>query len=88
MENLLRESSEFICLLVILIQTVFKSGSNYYLQECQECKYAIKKRKIRVYIYDKEDALEKNSDRKRIKQKRTKRRRIKKNFQEDSSEKN
>ena len=67
MENLLRESSEFICLLVILIQTVFKSGNNYYLPEFQECKYAIKKRKIRVYIYDEEDVLEQNSDRKRIK---------------------
>ena len=67
MENLLRESSEFICLLVILIQTVFKSGNNYYLPEFQERKYAIKKRKIRVYIYDEEDVLEKNSDRKRIK---------------------
>ena len=67
MENLLRESSEFICLLVILIQTVFKSGNNYYLPEFQECKYATKKRKIRVYIYDEEDVLEKNSDRKRIK---------------------
>ena len=67
MENLLRESSEFICLLVILIQTVFKSGNNYYLPEFQECKYATKKRKIRVYIYDEEDVLEKISDRKRIK---------------------
>ena len=67
MENFLRESSEFICLLVILIHTVFKSGNNYYLPEFQECKYATKKRKIRVYIYDEEDVLEKNSDRKRIK---------------------
>ena len=60
MEKLLRESFEFIYLSLILIQTVFKSGNNYYLPYFQkECKYAIKKRKMRVYINDEEDALEK-----------------------------
>ena len=40
-----RKGSEFICLSVILIDSVFRTGKNYYLQVfLEECKYVVKKK--------------------------------------------
>ena len=40
------EDSQFICLLVILIDSVFKIGKSYYPQVfLEECKYAVLKKK-------------------------------------------
>ena len=42
-----REGSEFICLSVILIDSVFRTGKNYYLQVfLEECKYVAKKKRF------------------------------------------
>ena len=41
-----REDSQYICLSVILIDSVFRTGKNYYLQVLlEECKYVVKKKK-------------------------------------------
>ena len=46
-----REGSQFICLSVILINSVFKTGKNYYPQVyLEECKYVVKEKKILKYI--------------------------------------
>ena len=48
-----REGSQFICLSVILIDSVFRAGKNYYPQVfLEECKYAVKEKKIPKYIID------------------------------------
>ena len=48
-----REGSEFICLSVILIDSVFRTGKNYYPQVfLEECKYVVKEKKIPKYIID------------------------------------
>ena len=40
-----REGSQFICLSVILINSVFKTSKNYYPQVfLEECKYVVKKK--------------------------------------------
>ena len=59
-----KEDSQFIWLLVILIDPVFSAGKNYYPQIfLQECKYIIKEKKISNYIIDDvEITNEKNSD--------------------------
>ena len=42
-----KEGSQFICLSVILIDSIFRTGRNYYPQGfLEECKYAIKEKKI------------------------------------------
>ena len=42
-----KEDSQFICLLVVLIDSVFTAGKNYYSQVFwKECKYVIKEKKI------------------------------------------
>ena len=42
-----KESSQFICLSVILIDSVYRTGKNYYPQVfLEECKYAVKEKKI------------------------------------------
>ena len=47
------ERSQFICLSVILIDSVFRAGKNYYPQVfLEECKYAVKEKKIPKYIID------------------------------------
>ena len=48
-----KEGSQFICLSVILIDSVFRTGKNYYPQVfLEECKYAVKEKKIPKYIID------------------------------------
>ena len=67
-----KEGSQFICLSVILIDPVFRTGKNYYPQVfLEECKYAVKEKKIPKYIAgdteissdsDREDSDEKISN--------------------------
>ena len=72
-----KEDSQRICLSVILINSVFRTGYNYYPQVfLEECKYIVKEKKISKYIIDdieissdsdrensgKENFDEKNSD--------------------------
>ena len=62
-----KESSQFICLSVILIGSVFKIGKNYNPQVfLEECKYVVKVKMIPKYIIvDKEissDSDKENSD--------------------------
>ena len=46
-----KEGSQYICLLLILIDSVFRTGKNYYLQVfLGECKYVAKEKKMRKYI--------------------------------------
>ena len=48
-----KESSQFICLSVILIASVFRTGKNHYPQVfLKECKYVVKEKKIPKYIID------------------------------------
>ena len=42
-----REGSQFICLSVILIDSVFRTGKNYYPQVfLEECKYVVKEKRF------------------------------------------
>ena len=44
--KILKEGSQFICLSIILIDPVFRTGKNYYPQVfLEECKYVIKEKK-------------------------------------------
>ena len=46
-----KEGSQFICLSVILIDSVFRTGKNYYSQVfLGECKYVSKEKKILLTI--------------------------------------
>ena len=46
-----KEDSQCICLSVILIDSVFRTGNNYYPQVfLEECKYVVKEKKISKYI--------------------------------------
>ena len=48
-----KEGSYYICLSVILIDSVFRTGKNYYPQVfLEECKYIVKEEKIPKYIID------------------------------------
>ena len=48
-----KEGSQYICLSVILIDSVFRTGENYYPQVfLEECKYVAKEKKISKYIID------------------------------------
>ena len=48
-----KEVFQFICLLVILIDTVFKTGKNYYPEVfLGECKYVVKEKEKPKYIAD------------------------------------
>ena len=41
-----KEGSQYICLLVILIDSVFRTGKNYYPQVyLEECKYVTKEKR-------------------------------------------
>ena len=77
-----KEDSKYICLSVILIDSVFRTGKNYYPQVfLEECKYVVKEEKIPKYIIedievssdserensDEESSDEKNSDEKNLK---------------------
>ena len=42
-----KESSQFICLSLILIDSAFKTGKNYYPEVfLEECKYVVKEKKM------------------------------------------
>ena len=48
-----KKVSWFICLLVILIDSVFRTGKNYYPQVFfKKCKYLIKEKKMPEYLTD------------------------------------
>ena len=48
-----KEGSQLICLSVILVDSVFRTGKNYYPQVfLEEYKYIVKERKIPEYITD------------------------------------
>ena len=48
-----KEDSQYICLSVILIDSVFRKGKNYYQQVfLEECRYVVKEKKIPKYIID------------------------------------
>ena len=65
------EDSQFICLSVILIDSVFRTGKSYYPQVfLEECEYVVKEKKIPNYIIgnveissdsDRENSNEENS---------------------------
>ena len=61
-----KEGSKFICLAVILIDSVFRKGKNYYSQVIiEECKYVVEEQKMPEYFWedsDEEDSHEENSD--------------------------
>ena len=69
-----RQDSQFICLSVILIDSVFKTGKHYYPQVLlEECKYVVKEKKTFKYIIedieissgsDRENSDDKGSDEK------------------------
>ena len=67
-----RESSECFCLLVLLLDSLYKKENKYYLQVfLEECKYVYKEKKnsIKNFITDEveissDDSGEKNSDEK------------------------
>ena len=47
------EDSQFISLSVVLIDSVFRTGKDYYPQVfLEECKYVVKEKKIPNYIID------------------------------------
>ena len=66
------EGSQCICLLVILIDSVYRKNKNYYPLFLGECKYVVKVKKMSKNITDekgifsddsdREDSDEKNSD--------------------------
>ena len=48
-----KEVCQFICSSVILIDSVFRTGKNYYPQVfLEECKYVVKEKKMPEYITD------------------------------------
>ena len=48
-----KEGSQFLCLSVILIDTVFRTSKNYYPHIfLEECKYVVKEKKMSKYITD------------------------------------
>ena len=51
--KILKEGSQFICWSVILINSVFRTGKNYYPQVfLEQCKYVAKEKKMPEYITD------------------------------------
>ena len=63
-----KEDSKFICLSVVLINSVFRTGKSYYHQVfLEECKYIVKKMPIEISsdsdreISDEENSNEENS---------------------------
>ena len=48
-----KEGSQYICLSVILLDSIFRTGKNYYPKVfLEECKYFIKEKTIHKYIID------------------------------------
>ena len=59
-----QQSSKFICLSVIQIDSVFRTGKNYYPQVIvEECKYVAKEKKMPEYITDDIEISSDKSDR-------------------------
>ena len=57
-----KEGSQLICLSVILINSVFRTGQNYYPQVfLEECKFVVKEKMIPKYIID-DTEISSNSD--------------------------
>ena len=70
-KNVPKEGSQFICLPVILIDSFFRTGKNYYPQVfVEECKYSVKEKRIPEYITDdienSSDCDRENSDEKKF----------------------
>ena len=63
-DKMAKEESQGICLSVILIDSVFRTGKNYYSQVfLEECKYVVKEKKMPKYITDDvKISSDKNSD--------------------------
>ena len=52
-DKISKEGSRFICLSVILIDCVFRTGKNYYPQVLfEEFKYVVKEKKMAKYVFD------------------------------------
>ena len=96
-----KEGSQFICLSVILIDSVFRTGKNYDQVSLKECKYVnIEKGFLSILLMiqkfsdSDEEILKKiqmgkNSDAEILKKNQTKKNSDQENFsEEDSSEKN
>ena len=47
-----KRGSEVICLSVILINSLFRTGKNYPQVFLEECKYVVKENKMHEYITD------------------------------------
>ena len=61
-----KEGSQFICLSVILIDSIFRTGKNYYPQVfLEECKYVVKEKKMPEYITD-DIEISSTSDRRKV----------------------
>ena len=61
--KIFKEDSHCLCLLVILIDFVFKMGKNYYQQVLlEECKYIVKEKKISKFITDELEISSDESD--------------------------
>ena len=59
-----KEGSQFICLSVILIDSIFRTCRNYYPQVfLEECKYVVKEKQMPEYITNHTD-ISSDSDRK------------------------
>ena len=59
-----KEGSQCICLSVLLIDSVYRTGKNYYRQVfLEECKYAVKEKMIPEYITDDIEIFSDDSDR-------------------------
>ena len=51
--KILKEGTQCICLSVILNDSVFKAGSNYYIQVfLEDCKYVVKEKMMYKHIID------------------------------------
>ena len=64
-DKLPKEGSQCICLLVIIIDSVFRTGKNSYPQVfLEECKYIVKEKKMPLYFTDNLEVSsdEENSD--------------------------
>ena len=58
-----KEGSQCICLSVILIDSVYRTGKNYYLQAfLEEFQYVVKAKKMPEYITDNKEIYSDDSD--------------------------
>ena len=55
-----KKGTQCICLSVVLIDSIFRTGNNYHPQVfLEECKYVVKEKKMLKYIIDKIEILTK-----------------------------